>query len=147
MGQVSRAETSVPIRATQYNSVHPFPLQRPPLQDDQRRPGVQQQWPAPADQVLHTASKPLPRSRLSARTEPKQNSNSHEPGHANPAIPHRTNIPPGRAAASKRLQLSPPPPSPLARRQLLRHRTLGRPHPNHIPDLRNAVIHHDLYVN
>lgn len=68
-------------------------------------------------------------------------------GHTNPAIPDRANIPSSRAASSKRLQLPPTPSSPLARRQLHRLRALRYPHPNHIPDLRDAVVHYDLYVD
>lgn len=82
-----------------------------------------------------------------SHTRAEQPQLTPETGHANPAIPDRANIPSSRAASSKRLQLPPTSTSPLARRQLLRLRALRYPHPDHIPDLRNAVVHHDLYVH
>lgn len=70
------------------------------------------------------------------------------PGHSNATIPHRANIPPRGPTSSQRLQLPPTSTHPLPRRrQLLRQRALRRPDTDHLPHLRNTILHHDLHIH
>lgn len=70
-------------------------------------------------------------------------------GHPNPTIPHHPNLHPRLPTAVFRLQLPPPPASPLPRRLLLllRRYTLRRPDPNNLPHLRHPLLHPNLHLN
>ena len=111
------------------------------LQDDQCSSRFQQQWPAPAHQILHNLGlSPL----FPALVQTSQL--THLPGYPNTTIPNRANIPPSRSAPIQRLQFPPPPTTPLPRRRQL-NRALRCAHPNNLPHLRHALLHHDLHLD
>lgn len=145
-----RAHPVIPSFKTWPRSSPPVPaclcldLARSPafgLQDDQRSARLQQQWPAPAHQILHNLGlSPL----LPALVQNSQL--THLPGYPNTTIPNRANIPPSRSAPIQRLQFPPPPTTPLPRRRQL-NRALRCAHPNNLPHLRHALVHHDLHLD
>lgn len=81
-----------------------------------------------------------------AYTHTNQPTNPPTLGHPNPTIPHRPNIPPSRPTPIERLQLPPAPTTPLPRRRKL-NRALRRANPDNLPDLRNALLHHDIHLD
>jgi len=113
--------------------------------NDQRSPSLQQQWPAPADQILHPTSK-LPQEEL-----PPDHSISVAylltllPGHSSPTTPNLRNLHPRLRPPEQQLQLPPAPTPPHTLN--LPGRIQRRALPRNLPALRHALLHRHLHIH
>ena len=112
--------------------------------NDQRRPSLQQQWPAPPDQVLHPAG--TLNSTTTCRKPPVANQLTlPRAGHSSPTTPNRRDLHSRLRPPQQQLQL-PAPPAParsLNTASRIQRRALAR----HLPPLRNPLLHRHLHLD